>query len=66
MYTLGPIGGPEDEEVRFELRGAIVFSGDLGPAAEALAGYLEEIQAGPLQRGVPEGEEGPRVEGHTV
>ncbi|MCK5253757.1 MAG: serine--tRNA ligase [Thermoplasmata archaeon] len=52
--------------MRFELRGAIVFSGDLGPAAEALDGYLGEIQSGPLQKGVPEGEEGPRVEAHSV
>jgi seryl-tRNA synthetase len=52
--------------VRFELRGAIVFSGDLAPAAEALAGYLDQIQSGPLQKGVPEGEEGPRVEEHQA
>ncbi len=49
--------------MRFELRGAILFSADLGPVAEHLEGYVREIEAGPLLKGVPEGEEGPRVEG---
>ncbi len=52
--------------MRFELLGAIVFSGDLGPAAGALEGYLGEIQEGPLQKGVPQGEEGPRVDSYQV
>jgi seryl-tRNA synthetase len=60
------MGGLEDEEVRFELQGAIIFSGDLAPAAEALEGYLDDIQSGPLLKGVPEGEEGPRVESHSL
>jgi seryl-tRNA synthetase len=52
--------------VRFELQGAIVFSADVDPVVEALADYLAELQAGPLQRGVPEGEDGPVIEAHSV
>ncbi len=52
--------------MRFELQGAMVFSGDLGPAANALAGYLEEIQEGPLQKGVPQGEQGPSIAAHET
>jgi len=60
------MGAPEEGKVRFELQGAIVFSTDLGPAADALAAYLEEVQSGPLQKGVPQGEEGPTVTAHRA
>ncbi len=52
--------------MRFELRGAIIFSGDLAPAAEALEGYLEEVKSGPFRKGVPEGEEGPVIAAHRI
>jgi seryl-tRNA synthetase len=47
--------------MRFELDGAIIFSGDLDDAREALASNMAEIGEVALQRGVPEGEEGPRI-----
>ncbi len=57
---------PEDVTVRFELEGAIVFSADLAPAAEDLGKVIAEIEAGALQKGVPEGEEGPHIEVFSV
>jgi len=47
--------------VRFELEGAIIFSADLAPAAPELDDILKEMEGAILRKGVPEGEEGPRV-----
>jgi seryl-tRNA synthetase len=56
------MGCREADPVRFELDGAILFSADLSPVAEHLKGYVGEIEAGPLQKGVPDDEDGPHVE----
>jgi seryl-tRNA synthetase len=53
--------GPEDEIVRFELDGAILFSADLTPVEGELEEAIREVEADQLQRGVPEGEQGPQV-----
>ncbi len=47
--------------MRFELEGAVVFSGDLAPAEGDLQVALVNIEEGAFMRGVPAGEEGPRL-----
>ncbi len=53
--------GPEDEALRFLLEGALVFSGDISGIGDEVLAALGEIEATALQKGVPEGEEGPRL-----
>ena len=47
--------------MRFELEGALVFSGDLDPAAASIEGLLRRAEDTYLRKGVPEAEESPKV-----
>jgi seryl-tRNA synthetase len=67
MLNIGsPIGTLEALGLRFMLDGAIVFSGDLAKARDDITKALADLERGALQRGVPEGEPGPRITGHGI
>ena len=51
--------------MRFELEGAIVFSGDLAKARDDIAKALQELERTALRKGVPAGETAPRVSHHS-
>ena len=52
--------------MRFELEGAFVFSGDLAPASTDIEAMLRGAEETYLMKGVPEGEEGPKVASHEL